>query len=350
MKKQIMISMVVATMVIGMVGCGSDGTKKVDDNVTPPAGNQNPSGGNQNPGGGNQSSNLDIVEKDDLKIVRNIQSGDIELSFKHAADEKIIEFYVDIDNNENTGSYSDSSESTNGTEFRIVNHTTDQAQRKIYEVNTTDNSKWSVSNKVVTYNVNGNITLTSDIVPTKYFSVDAVSYEINATNNVDWVWKKEENALFDLKIVDSNPTLITGNNGLSMKIDNNDTDISIQLFGNGYNEFSRLYIDSDDNNETGYAGLGLWKNYGADYSIGNIIQKYGDAGWSDSGTYKHLEKGGVIKLNLKKSDLNITTGTIKLGLALHKDNNLDDNISGSIPAVNGVYNEAKTLGAEYILK
>ncbi len=336
MKKQIILSIVVATIALGMIGCGSDGKKVIEDSPK----KEDPKKDDVNP-----ITNLDKVTSGDLTIVRNIQSGDVEMSFKHTTDEKIIEFYVDSDSNENTGF--SPNESTKGTEFRIVNHTTDQAQRKIYEVNTTDSSKWSISSKAVTYDANGDITLTSDVIPTKYFSVDAVSYEINATNN--WVWKKEKSALFDMKIVDSNPTSITGDNGLSMKIDNNTTDISIQLFSNGYDEFSRLYIDIDDDNTSGYNN-GLWKSFGADYMLGNnIVEKYAGS-WSEIGTYKHLEKNGVIKLNLKKSDLNITSNKIRFGLALHKNGSLDDNISGSIPAVNGLYNQAQTLAAEYILK
>jgi hypothetical protein len=343
MKKKIILSLVVAAFALSTVGCGSGGgsTKKIDDNKSKDDGKKK--------GGDDTNSNLDIVENGDLKIVRNIQSKEVEISYKHTSDEKILQFFIDVDNNENTGSTE-----VKGAEYKVVNHRTIQPQQKIYEVNSTDTTKWVTSNKNsgVTYKSDG-IILTSDIVPTQYFSVKAEAYEINASND-DWIYKKGTgNLAFNMVLANSgDPKTIPGDHGLSIKIDNNNTDISIQLLGVGYDSNSKLYIDSDDSNQTGYSGIGLWKDFGPDYMIGNgTISNYTASGWSESSSYKQVTKKSVIKFNIKRSDLGNPTDKIRVGVALHTDSNLTaEKISGSIPKVNGIYNQAQTLAAEYILK
>ena len=185
MKKQILISALIASIALGTIGCGSsDDDKKKDVIKQQPAEQEKPKDkqeDNNNP----QDDNLDIREDGNITIERNYVTGDVTIKYLHNEDANITQFFIDKDNNTDTGSIS--SDNQNGTEYKIVNYHDASTTYAIYDYNLSDKSNWTKSDSLVMTNQNltdsvDSFTLSEDFFIDQNFTVHAESYKINDKN------------------------------------------------------------------------------------------------------------------------------------------------------------------------
>ncbi len=326
MKKQIILSMVVATMTLGTVGCGSDDkildpgadtpSTELPDTGTPPSGDEN-------------SDDIEIRSNAGLVISRNSSTNDVEMSFEHNQTNDRVLFYVDIDDNADTGSVD--KPSTDWTEFIGAEYLVERDGQNSYLKELNASKDWVVSATnagALTYN-SGTLKdtiIVKNIIQDSYFSVTAMDFNQSWEN-----LGVETKIIFDMRLASSGaPLTINGDNGLSMEVDKNDTHMSIKLIGSGYSDKTEIHIDSDDMNTTGY--VSRWKNLGADYYIGitgNLYKRSDDnTSWELPLVVPYIVKNNSINFNISRATIGNPVGDIRIGTAPDYSN-----VAVSIPSI-----------------
>lgn len=287
MKKKILISIVTATLVLGMAGCGSDGNKKLDDNNTPPVVNKKP----------DNTPKFDIRKNGRLTISKELKTGDFTIDLVHKSDVNYTGtlFYID-DNNDGISEYiianfKDSQNTQSG--FYDYNKSSSEhvlnAQKDPFFTYTANSSKDSVK--------------LHNLLQNDFFTINA--YDVNDSWDPAGETKK---LTFDIALAKGNKKTISGSNGLSMDIESNTTNISIKLKGKKFNSNARVYIDVNpvtDGHTTNYLTSTLWNNLEAKYKIENgTLKTYqGNYNWGDGKTLAYVIKDNTVSFDLKRSDI-----------------------------------------------
>jgi hypothetical protein len=289
MKKKIILSLATVAFIAGTVGCGGGGSTTNDGNVS------NPSGGNP---GGNQT--VQFVPK--LEISKDLQANDYTVDYTHGGKGKGVFVFINSDNNINTGNIGYSG--NEGAEFQIYKF---DNTIKLQKVDETNNSKWIDMNlsDYVEYTPGtkkDTILLKNDLLKDDYFTITTLAVD-SGWNEVNGTRVKK---IFDIKLASGNPTTINGDSNLSLKIESNTTNISMKLIGNEYTDYTKIFIDTDENNNTGY-NPAIWSNLGADYMIshGKLYTRKSDNSDWDYDNIKELSYiiKDSINFDIKKSDL-----------------------------------------------
>ena len=321
MRKSIITSIIASSIIFNITGCETANTQQIL------------SGANNHVGDVARVEKQIFTLPSDIAKSKNNQEGlkilsdnsNIYLVFSHDNLAKNIQFFLDTDNNSSTGSISEG-----GADFIIENG-------QLYIPTGDKGAKWETytgDKNNISYNateLEDSVKISKKLLKNNFFGAKAQVLDEH------WMPKVSSPSVLPKTYFDVNMTnydnLLTldayaqsTNDNFTIKINNeNSKALDILLIGGSRIDKAQLYIDSDNDKNTGYKSP-LWDNMGADYMIefGKLYFRTTDNswGWSYQRDVPHLlfnEPQKSISLNLQKSALKNLANEIKIAVEINDE-------------------------------
>jgi hypothetical protein len=334
MKKQIINSLLATSVIFMMAGCGSSDTT---DTKKPQTKDQAP---NHHIGDVsrkivdeyNVPTGLTLTDNSEgLKIFADDDSYYI--VYKHDNLGENIQFFIDTDNNSNTGIKSES-----GADLLVENGQLYVAGGREWK----ELKKYEGSSEDIKYHAgktSDTLILSKNILKDEFFGIKA------ETLNKDFVAKSISPSLLTKSYYRVDMHSYEALKDMTPYIESKDEDVALTLTGNGNaidmllkspttSKHIQLFIDSDNNKETGMKpilkddnkdNIPMWSNMGADYLINENSQlfKYNtnSKGWDYISDVPYTLKGTNILMQMQNSELqNLTGSKIKFSVITYDEN------------------------------
>ena len=323
MKIRKRLSQIAATAVfagIGMIGCGGGGAAVVETalHMTPDYFGVQPHIGKYGRAAEQNDFNPDDIEWEyDNHEGLRIHVGDDKLYLDFIYNKSVpnIQFFIDIDNNLNTGNHDEG-----GADYLIENG-------YLYRSTASDAWKWEELGAVKTYSEQDK----------RY----AVAINRSLLDNLGATFGVNAQALNDswhpevMSPIDGSKSIYTENRGIDwesvplysrngdkkVKLFDTDEKLYVQLEEDAYEEHIQIFIDSDNSASTGYKGS-AWPHAGRDYLVEDgYLYRYtgvGDWGWEKvSSVVRTREKRDgkdILEITVFKEKFATLADKIKVGV------------------------------------
>ena len=310
---------------MGLSGCG--GTAHDDSTValhmTPDEWGEQPHIGQYNRAAGQNDFDPAAIEwefdnSEGLKI--HLGDQNLYINFTHKQRVPNMQFFIDIDNNLNTGNRDE-----NGADYMVENG-------YLYKSIDPNDWKWQEIGAVKVSSKAGEYDAVS--IARSQLSGLGATFGVNA-QALDESWDPKAMSPIDGGMSlytkkdaidwDSVP-LYSRNGDQQVKIFSTDTTLYIRLEQKKRTEHIQIYIDSDNDAGTGYKGSG-WASSGMDYlAEDGTLYRYtgvGDWGWDEAGSvYRVRESNGkdILEVAIPKEKLQPLANKIKVGVETNSKN------------------------------
>lgn len=346
MKQQIKISIIATSMIFALVGCGSDSEDIPNEDENKVENVNNHVGEVTRIIGEEFVAPVGLETKDNKEGLKITKDGtDYYIAFSYDDTTKNIQFFIDTDNNSDTGSVAEG-----GADLIVENgqlYIPEGEKGAIWKKYTGDKAH-------IAYNASekeDSIKFSKELIQNDYFGVKVQLLDAS------WMPQVTSPAVLPKSYFDVNmssyETLVAEEtyiensyNNFSLKLnDDNSADIDMLFSGDQFRKYTQIFIDSDNDNATGFIPkiesdqTLLWSNMGVDYMIEDG-KLYGHDSentqwpWKYERDVPHLiaeEEQKSIRFNLQKSSFANLADSIKVAVST---NDLNWENFHAVPEVN----------------